>query len=158
MSLRHPTRRHFKILFVCLAIAILPRAFGKAKPNPYDGPPILCPSLPKDSRAETVYKNQTPDEKNQPVVAGKLVLPRPIKLEQPTFPQSRFGAKWKEVMVEGVIAQNGDFIDGKAPGTAEPDLAKSAVESLVRSRFRPGTLDGKPIAFFTQIVIRLRND
>ncbi len=58
-------------------------AFAKTRAKPGDGPPIVCPSRPKDSRGETVYKNQGPDEKDQPVIAGKLILPRPIKLSDP---------------------------------------------------------------------------
>lgn len=56
---------------------------------------------PKDSCGEIVYKNQGPDEKDQPVIAGKLVLLRPFNL-LPAPPRLRGHPGREEVIVEGV--------------------------------------------------------
>ncbi len=87
--------------FLCVLAVMAVHAFAKTRAKPGDGPPIVCPSRPKDSRGETVYKNQGPDEKDQPVIAGKLVLLRPFNL-LPAPPRLRGHPGREEVIVEGV--------------------------------------------------------
>jgi TonB family protein len=121
------------------------------------GPAIVSVSHPTDSRGEIVYETQGEAQRDQPVVVGTFAQPTPIKLPQPKYPKSRK----KElapgnVTVEGIISQNGEFIDARVVEGADPDFSQSALDAAARYRFRPATLDGKPVAVLTRVVVNFR--
>jgi TonB family protein len=121
------------------------------------GPIIVCVSRPTDSRGEIVYETQGETQKDQPVVAGVFVLPSPIKLPKPKYPKSSKKTHAAgNVRVEGVITQNGDFIDAKVADGDDPDFSQSALEAVARYRFKPATLDGKPVAVFVRVDINFQ--
>ena len=128
---------------VMLYLPVTAQAFGK-KTKIRSGPPVVSPSRPIDSRGETVYEVQGPSQENQPVVPGIFVLPSSINIVPPAYPASLKLAHFTAT-VEGVIAANGDFIDGIVLGNVQPDVSTNALQALARSRFKPGTLNGKPI-------------
>ena len=109
------------------------------------GPVIVSISHPHDSRGEIVYENQGAEQKDQPVVTGTFIQPLPIELPQPKYPKSH---KKNEITVEGVIAQNGEFIDAKVVKGVDPEFSQSALDAVARYRFKPATLDGKPVAIY----------
>ncbi len=122
-----------------------------------EGPPIVVPSRPRDSRGEIVYKNQGSDEKDQPAVPGTLVQPVPIKLPGAKYPKSLKRARaGGDVTVEGVITQNGELIDGSVVNTVDVDSAKSALNAVARYRFKPATLDGRPVAILVRVIVHFR--
>jgi protein TonB len=63
-----------------------------------------------------------------------------------------------DLTVEGVISENGDYIDAKVIDQINPngDIQKSALEAVARYKFKPATLDGKPVAVLTRVVIHFR--
>ncbi len=89
------------------------------------GPFIVSPSRPKDTRGETVYETQGPDQMDQTVVAGTLIQPVPIKLPNPKFPKSlKKSHADADVTVEGVIARDGDLIDASVSSTSGNDAQR----------------------------------
>jgi hypothetical protein len=121
-------------------------------------PVIVSPSRPTDSRHEVVYAQQGKDEKDAPVVAGLLVQPETLKAPPPKFPRSLRGTgSILEVNVEGVVAPAGDFIDAKIKDAVSPDVEKSVLDAVSHYRFRPATLDGKPVAVLTAIVVHFQS-
>ncbi|MBS1800063.1 MAG: energy transducer TonB [Acidobacteria bacterium] len=127
-----------------------------ARVNNPTGPAIVSPTYPKDSRGEVVYETQGENQKDVPIVDGILAPPSSIKLPQPKFPKSF--KHWADftLTVNGVIAQNGDFIDATILEATEPDIAKCALDAVTHWKFHPGTLDGKPVAQLARIVIQFR--
>ena len=121
------------------------------------GSAIVCPDYPKDSRGETVYEVQGDDQKDEPVIQGTILPPSAIKMTPPKYPNSlkRERAE-KQVTVKGVIAGNGDFIDARVVEAVEPDVAKAALDAVGRWKFHPGTLDGKPVAERTKVIVSFR--
>lgn len=116
---------------------------------------ILSSSRPTDSLGETVYEFRNPGEQNnEPPVAGAFVPPAPLKqsVGPPEYPESM--RKKKEngaVVVEGVVAQDGRFIDVKVFSTTDAAFDKNAVKAATQYQFQPATLDGKPIACLIRV-------
>jgi Gram-negative bacterial TonB protein C-terminal len=118
---------------------------------------IVSPLHPVDSRGEVVYEYQGDDQKDFPIVAGILVQPTPIKTPQPSYPKShKKDHAIADIKVEGVIAQNGDLIDPKPVDNGDPDFTRAALASVDRYKFKPATLDGKPIAILMRVVVSFR--
>jgi outer membrane biosynthesis protein TonB len=138
-------------LIFLLAIPIEARASHKIANSV--GPVIVSVSHPHDSRGEIVYENQGAEQKDQPVVTGTFIQPLPIELREPIYPKTR---KKDEITVEGVIAQNGEFIDAKVVHGADPEFSQSALDAVAHYRFKPATLDGKAVAMYTRVLINFR--
>jgi len=120
-------------------------------------PLIISPSTPRDSRGETVYESQGEEQKDIPVVPGVLVLPKPLKMPYPEYPKSRKKAQAiGDVTVKGVIAEDGSFIDARSESGSDPEFAKSAIAATAKYRFKPATLDGRPVAMLTKLVVSFR--
>lgn len=118
---------------------------------------ILSPTHPQDSRAEAVYEIPGESQKDLPIVPGAVVQAVPLKIPIPKYPKSLKRTKSDAVVkVTGVVAQNGDFIDPILPTSIEPDVRTAIVKALAKYRFRPATLDGKPIAELIVIEIQFR--
>ena len=118
---------------------------------------IVSVDHPKDSRGETVYENRRKNQSSVAEVPGTVTLPQVIDMPTPTFPSSMkklFASR--DVEVTGVIAENGDFIDPVISDKVKPDAKDAVTEVLVKYRFQPATLDGKPVAFLTGIVFKFR--
>jgi len=142
-------------LIFLLALSIEVRASQKIVNS--NGPIIVSVSNPKDSRGELVYEIQGEEQKDQPVVAGTFVQPSPTKLPQPKYPKSHKKERTSgNITVEGVVAQNGEFIDAKVVEGADPDFSQRALDAVARYEFRPATLDGKPVAILTRVVVSFR--
>lgn len=146
-----------------LAIAMLCFPFAPQGPAPeirLDPAPrvvIVSPSHPKDSRGEVVYETQGVDQKNQPVVSGTYIDPSPIRLPEPKYPKSMKKAKsTADVTVLCVVTPVGDTIDAKVTGSSNDEASASALEAVSKYRFKPGTLDGKPVASLMQVIVHFR--
>jgi hypothetical protein len=147
-----------KPLGICLSLAALSYASllaqNPANTNNMDKPAIVSPSHPTDSRGETVYEVQGEKQKDVPVVPGKLLSPTPIKTAVPKFSRTLRNAKFSgEVTIEGVVTPTGDWIDLHPLGTPDADAVQAAMKAVSKYRFKPGTLDGKPVALLVQVKI-----
>jgi TonB family protein len=60
------------------------------------------------------------------------------------------------IAVEGVVAQNGEFIDAKVVEGTDPDFSQSALDAVAHYKFKPATLDGKPVAAFVRMEVAFR--
>jgi TonB family protein len=146
------------LTLLCLSPSV---ALTQVKPSDFvvnhDGPLVVSPTLPKDSRDEIVYTNQGQTEKDQPVVPGVYTPPLPIKVVHAKYPRSFKKARVEaDVKVKGVIAQSGEFIDASLPDPLDPEWKKSVMDAAKQYKFKPATLDGKPIAVRGQIEFRFR--
>ena len=125
----------------------------------HTGQTIVSPTHPKDSRGETVYESQGSTHKDQPVVPGVLVQPSAIKLPDPKYPKSLRKARADaDVTVVGVVTESGDCIDATVTDPVDPNLEikKSALDAVEQYKFKPATLDGKPVAVLVRLIIRFR--
>jgi len=134
-------------IFGCIAHTQRPKwTYGKVA--------ILSSSRPTDSRGETVYEVGNEGDQNQSALAGAFVLPIPLKQGAaiPEYPESMRRTKEDgAVVVEGVVAQNGHFIDLKIFRTSNPEFNKNALKAAAKEEFQPATLDGKPIACLLRV-------
>lgn len=132
------------MLCAIAALASVPLFSAKHKEKPQV---ILDTAHPKDSRGETVYKVRGPADKDQPVVPGVLILPTVVDTPAPRYtPSSQQASVPLHVGVDGVVTENGDFIDATVSQDNGADLAKLVQDSLPHAHFKPATLNGKPIA------------
>ena len=104
-----------------------------------------------------MYEERGATQKDQPVVAGVFVQLVPIKLPDPKYPKSRKKEHASgDITIWGVVAQNGEFIDAKVADGSDPDFSKNALDAVARYRFKPATLDGKPVAELIRVVVSFR--
>jgi TonB family protein len=118
---------------------------------------IVSPTVPRDSRGETVYETQGDGQRDLPVIEGVLLLPAGIKLPEPKYPKSlRKSHSSADVTVEGVVTPTGDFIDAKVVDQSDPEASANALAAVSQYKFKPATLDGKPIAMLLRVVVGFR--
>ncbi len=121
------------------------------------GPAIISPSVPRDSRCETVYETQGKTQQEVPVVSGVLTQPEPIKMKYPKYPKAyKKEKKTGTVTIEGVVSEDGGLIDLKPADGSDPEFAKSALAAVEQYQFKPATLDGKAVAFRVKLDVQFR--
>ena len=144
-------------IFICLSFCLAYGQTSEAAQSSDDKPLIKSHSHPTDSRGETVYEGQGVTQKDQPVVSGVFAKPSAINIHNPKYPKSlKKNRADADVTVEGIISQNGDFIDATVVDAVAPEIAKAALDAVGGYKFQPATLDGKPIALLTRVVIHFR--
>jgi hypothetical protein len=116
-------------------------------------PVIVSQTHPKDSQGETVYDEQDAAQANAPVVPGVLVHPEFLKTVKPKIPMSaRMHHRKVNIVIEGVVTAKGDVIDVHVlHDDGEPSLAENCAKALRANKFKPATLDGKPVAVLLQV-------
>lgn len=121
------------------------------------GPAIVSPSVPRDSRGETVYELQGDSQKDVAVVLGTITQPTLLKAKLPKYPKVyRKEKREGHVVIEVVIAGDGTVLDAKPAEGSDPEFARNAMEAIEQYRFRPGMLDGKPVAFKIKMDVQFR--
>jgi TonB family protein len=101
-----------------------------------------------------VYEGRRRDEQDQPAVAGTFTSPVVVRRTDafPDYPESMRRKKQDgEVEVEGVVAQDGRFIDLKVFRTSDPGFNENALKAAAKYEFQPATLDGKPVACLLRV-------
>ncbi len=152
-------------MFPCLALLFLallpPVAVSTAIPQTLSQrgakPVIVSTQRPRDSLGETVYARQGDEDKGATIVPGLLNDPTPLHTPKPKYSEAMKKAKYRgDVTVEGVITQAGDVIDIKVEQPADPEAAQAALAAVSQYRFKPPTLDGKPVAMRLRVVVNFR--
>ncbi len=141
-------------LFVAPTIPL--RAFARLGLHSKPQQIIVSPTRPTDSRGEVVYENQGKLQRNIPVVPGVYKDPVPLRRGRLVFPASqRMTTGPVTVTIEGVIANDGALIDVSVPHAEhiDPAFIANAIQDAAEYRFKPATLDGKPVAILMQIVM-----
>ena len=118
------------------------------------GTPIaVSTGRPTDSRGETVYERAKTGQANP--VAGEFHSP--VLVQVPHISANTVTALTGGSIVislEGVIAENGEFIDVTVSSNgSDPELAKRVAQAYVESKYKPATLNGKPVAFLYRTTI-----
>jgi TonB family protein len=144
-------------LFV-LAVAATVRSYGQSwDGQPSGRPVIVSPLRPKDSRGETVYEAQGADQKNEPIVPGVLVRPILVKMPAAKYPKAlRKEHQEGDVTLEGVITPEGDLIDTQVSKSDNPLFSDAALKEARKCRFRPATLNGRPVAILARVTEKFR--
>ncbi len=138
--------------FVVLLPGSVPAQTEATNGHPPTKTAVLSSSRPTDSLAETVYEIRGRNQQDQPAVAGAFTAPAPLNRGYPEYPESMRRKKQDgQVEVEGIVAQNGKFIDLKAINTSDPAFIENAIKAAARYVFQPATLDGKPVACLLRI-------
>ena len=141
------------LISTLLTVPVVGQATGSASQTKA----IISPAVPADSRGETVYEAQGEHEQDLPVVAGTLLRPFPIRIPKSKYPKSlKRSHASADVVVEGIATPSGEFIDAKIIGEADPEAATNALAAVSQYKFNPATLDGKPIAFRTRVIVSFR--
>jgi hypothetical protein len=114
---------------------------------------IVSTTHPKVPQGETVYDQQDDAQRDAPVVPGFLLPRKPLKQVKPHIAMSsRMHHRKLNIMVEGVVTANADVIDTSIRrANADAALAESVLDAFSRYKFKPATLDGKPIAVLLQV-------
>ena len=88
---------------------------------------------------------------------GTLVAPRLIKHSLPGYSKAMKKAKFTGIVkIQGIVASDGTLIDAKVLESLNPDASKSALDSISKYQFQPGTLEGKPIATLIRINVEFK--
>lgn len=151
------TDRRFQCKLAVAACVVLLPVAAPAQTEATNGRPptktaVLSSSRPTDSLGETVYEIRGRGQQDQPAVAGTFTIPVPLNRGFPDYPESMRRTKENgEVVVEGVVAQDGRFIDLKATNTSDPAFNENAIKAAAKHVFKPATLDGRPVACLLRI-------
>jgi TonB family protein len=148
------------VLLIALGAPPSPQAqSGKVRITAVDKPVIVCPELAADSRGEVVYEVQGDSQKDSSPVSAIFTRPVVTQGYHPVFPIS---LKKKQspayVTIEGVVAQNGDFIDIKVVSSTQKEAEENALKAARMTKFYPATMDGHPVAFMTRTTITFTKD
>lgn len=120
-------------------------------------PVIVSTVHPKDSLGETVYAHQGEKDKDDAVILGVLSDAKPLNKPKPKFSEAMKKAKYHGVVtVQGIITQSGDVIDMEAVQPVDPEAAQAALQAVSQYKFKPSTLDGRPVATRFRVEVRFR--
>jgi TonB-like protein len=89
----------------------------------------------------------TPPERTRTPV---VVAPVLVKRVEPSLPK---GARQIPISLEAVITKDGDVQDVRVTETRNHDLDRYYVGAVSRWKYKPATLDGKPVAVMLTITI-----
>lgn len=135
------------------SIAVLPVYAGD--PPQKTGVAAVSAAHPKDSRGEVVYAETGTRDAATPAVAGTFVPAATLaEYKSPigTHAQFNFGGL---VEVEGVVTATGDVIDAQLlKGDPNSTLARKALATFSQAKFKPATLNGKPVAMLLRVKFR----
>jgi len=145
----------FAAVTVALAGMLLPctaQSAASSSNQPDSKKATLSTSRPTDSLGEPVYEFNGPLQQDHSAAPGAFTTPVPLNRSYPEYPESmRRNKEPGEVVVEGVVSQEGHFIDLKAVRSSDPAFNDNAIEAAARYVFRPATLDGKPVACLLRV-------
>ena len=120
-------------------------------------PTIVSPKHPTDSLGETVYEQQGKEDKDQPIVPGVLVPPRPIKEGKPKYSKALKKEKYAgTITLYGAVTGTGEAIDLEATPGDDGEAIACAMQAVRQYRFAAATLDGKPVATRLRVIVEFR--
>ena len=124
----------------------LPPADMVTTPPTFPDPPV--PTLGKGNLTKA-----TP-ERVYRVVGGEVKAPRVIYDPEPEYTEkARKEGKEGTVVIKMVVGSNGLPRDIKVIRPLDPDLDESAINTVEKWKFAPGTKDGEPVA--VQIIVEV---
>lgn len=145
----------WKLAIVCVFLSTVAASARAQESNrPRRTTAMLSAARPTDSRGETVYELRGRGEPEQPSVAGTFTPPVVLRQHEafPDYPESMRRKKQDgSVVIEGVVAQDGRFIDLKVFRTSDSGFNENALKAAAKYVFQPAALDGKPVACLLRI-------
>ncbi|HSE40883.1 MAG TPA: energy transducer TonB [Acidobacteriota bacterium] len=95
-----------------------------------------------------------PDPIHQSTEVG-VNLPQIINQVKPEYPESlRLMRKEGMVILEAVITKTGVVQDAKILQSTHPLFTQSAMNAVLQWKYRPATLNGRPIAVYFKVTVR----
>ena len=98
------------------------------------------------------------DVGESPLVPGGDVKP-PIAITRvdPPYPALAIKMRWDGyVIIRSIIDRDGNIIDASVLRSTNPVFEKPALDSVVRWKFKPGTLYGKPVATIFTLTVTFK--
>jgi TonB family protein len=88
-------------------------------------------------------------------IGGDVQATKIIKMVRPSYPPAAKAAGITgAVLLEAVVSKEGEPLSLRVMNTqVDPDLARSAVESVSQWRYQPTLLNGEPVEIITQITV-----
>ena len=91
------------------------------------------------------------------IVAGDVVPPEKIDAPQPVYTETARKARIQGVViVQAIIDKSGVVTNVKVLKGLPMGLEQSAVDAVKRWKFRPATLNGKPVAVYYNLTVNFR--
>jgi periplasmic protein TonB len=91
------------------------------------------------------------------IVAGDVVPPEKIEAPQPVYTETARKARIQGVViVQAIIDKSGVVTNVKVLKGLPMGLEQSAVDAVKRWKFKPATLNGKPVAVYYNLTVNFR--
>lgn len=91
------------------------------------------------------------------IVAGDVVPPEKVDAPQPVYTETARKARIQGVViVQAIIDKAGNVTNVKVLKGLPMGLEQSAVDAVKRWKFRPATLNGKPVAVYYNLTVNFR--
>jgi TonB family protein len=91
------------------------------------------------------------------IVAGDVVAPEKVDAPPPVYTETARKARIQGVViVQAIIDKSGNVTNVKVLKGLPMGLEQSAVDAVKRWRFRPATLNGKPVAVYYNLTVNFR--
>lgn len=112
--------------------------------------PFAVPDVPGPPPSE-------PEDEGPVYVVGEVVPPEPVHTPRPRYPEiARQAGRTGTVIVQATIDREGSVTEVEVLRGAPMGLTEAAVEAVRRWRFRPATLEGRPVAVYYQLTVRFQ--
>src|SRR6266480_4875991 len=85
---------------------------------------------------------------------GRIVLPAPLKRVEPTFAE-RPRTAVTFILVEAIVTARGDVANVKILKGGNDSDARAVADAVRQWKFRPGTVDGKPVDMTYQLTVNI---
>ena len=102
----------------------------------------------------------TPDEDAPPIRVGGAVLP-PVKVREvlPIYPEIARKARVQGVVIlEATINREGSVVDVKVLRGLPMGCTEAAIEALQKTKFKPATMNGRPVAVYYVLTVTFKID
>ncbi len=100
-----------------------------------------------------VLSDRQPDD--VPIrIGGEVVPPEPISRPQPLYPDiARKARVTGVVIVEAIIDKQGNVTDARVLRGLPMGLSEAATNAILRWKYRPATLNGRPVAVYLTVTV-----
>jgi protein TonB len=99
-----------------------------------------------------VFSDEPPDVPIR--IGGEVVPPEPISRPQPLYPDiARKARVTGVVIVEAIIDKQGNVTDARVLRGLPMGLSEAATNAILRWKYRPATLNGRPVAVYLTVTV-----
>ena len=135
-------------------------------PEPHDPEPFVVdleppPELDIELDSDVVFNvpaaPPAPEPEDKLYRVGEVAAPERTHYVNPQYTEMARRARIEGyVIVEAIISKNGDVVDAKVLKSLPMGLADEAVKALRQWRYKPSTLDGRPVDVLLSVTVNFR--